>query len=210
MFYTLEQTLLPASEPVTVEDAKVQARIDADVTDEDGLLRAYIRAATRQVETETGRQLMLATYVYRASGFPSCAWIEIPKPPLIAVTSVAYVDTAGVTQTWASSNYRVDVQSDPGRVHLAYGISWPSVRSQYDAVQITYLAGYGAELLDDDPLTYGPRPEAVPEALRIAILLWVADLYRTREPSGEKAMHVMPYSIERFLWPYRLASVLVG
>ena len=198
MSYTLVQTLPPTAEPVTVEEAKAQARIDADLTEEDGLLRAYIRAATRQVETETGRQLMLATWVYRASAFPACGIIEVPRPPLLTVTTLAYVDGLGVTQTWASSNYRVDVQADPGRVHLAYAISWPSVRSQYDAVQLTYTAGYGA------------APSDVPEPLRVAILLWVAELYKNREPTGEKAMHAMPYSVERLIWPYRLASVLVG
>jgi uncharacterized phiE125 gp8 family phage protein len=218
MHYTLTQTVAPVSEPVTVEEAKAQARIDADLTDEDGLLRAYIRAATRQIESETGRQLMLATYVMRLNTFPetwgryasACFdWIELPRPPLIAVSSVQYVDSEGVTQTWATSNYTVDTYADPGRVYLAYDASWPTIRSIPNAGIITYLAGYGAEL-DDDLVTYNTVPEKVPEELRVAILLWVAELYKNREPTGDRIAHMMPYSVERLIWPYRLASVLVG
>jgi uncharacterized phiE125 gp8 family phage protein len=207
MPYSLVQTLAPASEPVTVPEAKAQARIDADLTDEDALLALYITAARRQVETETGRQLMLATYAYRADCFPVGDCLELPRPPLVAVSSIAYVDSNGDTQTWASSNYTVDTSSDPGKVHLAYNATWPTIRDVPNAVTITYQAGYGATFDDPD---YLPAPEKVPAELRVAILLWVAELYKHREPTGDRQSYVMPYAVERLVWPYRLASVLVG
>lgn len=57
MRYSIVQTVAPTSEPITVPEAKAQARIDADLTDEDALVQTYIQAARGQVETETGRQL---------------------------------------------------------------------------------------------------------------------------------------------------------
>ena len=196
MAWSVVQTVPPASEPVTVAEVKAQARID--ISDDDTLLASYIKGARQQVETETGRQLLTATWVYRADAFPRCGYIALPKPPLLTVTALAYVDSAGVTQTWGSSNYRVDLYDDPGTVRLAYGVSWPSTRSQFDAVQLTYTAGYGA------------TAASVPEPLRLAILLWVAHLYEHREAVSERELYAMPLGVERLVWPYRVASVLVG
>ena len=198
MTYSVVQTVAPSSEPVTLAEVKLQCRIDSDMTAEDTLLTQYIAIARQQIENETGRQLITATWVYRADAFPVCRWIEMPRPPLLTITTLAYVDGAGTTQTWASSNYRVNSYADPGRLELAYGVSWPTVRSQFDAVQVSYTAGYGA------------AASAVPEPLRQAILLWVADLYLRREPTGDRQAYLMPLSVERLLWPYRVASVLIG
>lgn len=194
MGYSVIQTTPPASEPVTLTEVKAQARIDLDA--DDTLLTSYIKAVRQLIETETGRQLLTATWVYRAWGFEHCCYVELPKPPLLTVTSIAYVDSDGVTQTWAASNYRVSTAK--GRVYLASGVSWPSVRSQFDALQITYTAGYGA------------TAASVPEPLRIAALLWIAHLYEHRETVNDKQLYEVPLASERFLWPYRLASVLVG
>jgi uncharacterized phiE125 gp8 family phage protein len=198
MRYSLVQTVPPTTEPVTLAEVKAQSRIDAVDAEQDTLLGNYIEAVRQQVENETGRQLITATWVYRAWGFPGCPYIELPKPPLLTISAVAYVDADGVTQTWAGSNYRADIYAQPGRLYLAYGASWPSVRIQFDAVQITYTAGYGANAAN------------VPEPLRTAILLWVAHLYEHREAVTEKTLDVMPLAVERFVWPYRLTNLLVG
>ena len=197
MDWSLTRTVGPTVEPVSLAELKLQARIDADLTEEDELLDLYIRVATGQVENETGRQLLPATWVYRASRFPCCGVLTLPRPPLLSVTSVVYVDGAGASQTWASSNYVVQTASDTEQLSLAYGVSWPSVRSQHTAVTITYRAGYASSRL-------------VPQPLRMAILLWAAELYKHRESTGDRQAYVMPYAVERLVWPYRLAAVLIG
>jgi uncharacterized phiE125 gp8 family phage protein len=200
MRWSLVQTLAPTAEPVTLDELKAQARIDADLTDEDALLQAYIVAARQQIETETGRQLMQATYVLRLDCFPRGGCLPLPRPPLVSLTSLDYIDTAGVNQTWASSNYLVDPYADPGAVHLAFGVSWPSTQGVPNAVTLTYVTGYG-----DDP-------SEVPQPLRIAILLMAAELYAHRELSTDRRIITaeLPMSAARLIWPYRTAAVLVA
>jgi uncharacterized phiE125 gp8 family phage protein len=153
--------------PVSLEEQKQHLRVEHD--DEDGYIGSLIAAATGYVESRADRQLCTATWTLKCDGFPypSCP-IELPKPPLASVTSVAYVDTAGSTQTWASSNYTVDTQSEPGSVRPVYSGTWPTARGHVNDVTITYVAGYGAA-------------SAVPEVFKHAIKLLVGHLYESRE-----------------------------
>lgn len=135
----------PTIEPVTVEEAKGTARVD--ITADDGLIYSLIVTARTLAETITGRQMVTATYRQKLDRFPSAAingqlYLELPKPPLQSVSSITYVDTAGDTQTLSSDLYTVDTDSEPGRVILDYGESWPSTRDVAQAVTITFVAGY--------------------------------------------------------------------
>lgn len=217
MRYALIQTIAPTVEPCTVAELKAQARIDTAQAEEDGILQLYLTTARQQVERETGRQVMLATYEMRLDAFPCTGsdwwdWqpgMKLPRPPLLALSAVTYVDDAGVIQTMDPADYVVDTASDPGRLLLAYNASWPSPRNQPHAVKVTFQAGYGATY-DTGSSTWLPDVDKVPAGLKTIILLWAALLYENREPVGEKETFQVPLTIDRFLWPYRLASVLVG
>jgi uncharacterized phiE125 gp8 family phage protein len=76
-----------------------------------------------------------------------------------AITGITYVDQAGVTQTWSSAEYTVDIYSRPALVYLAYGCVWPSIRGDERGIAVTYTAGFGA------------AGTAVPYELRQAVLL---------------------------------------
>src|SRR3990172_4126589 len=109
-----------------------------------------------------------ATWKLYLDSFPSI--IHVPRPPLDSITSITYIDTGGTSQTLASSQYTVitEDQYDP-QVREAYGLTWPSTRSQPNAVTVTFKSGYGANTTD------------VPEHLRQSILLLVGDLFALRE-----------------------------
>lgn len=159
----------PTSYPITIADARAHVR--QDVTDDDVWLDGAIRAATDYVEAATNRQLITATSALSLDAWPTCGWVDMPRPPLLTVTSVVYVDTAGVSQTWAASNYRVSAPAGPragrGRLSLASGVSWPTLDDVADAVTITFTHGYGAAA-------------AVPQALTQAIRLLIAHWYDHR------------------------------
>lgn len=125
-----------------MSEARSQCRITE--TDEDAQIFDWIKRATAIVEGRARRQLITATWQLKLDAWPCEPFIAVPRPPLLTVTSIAYTDTSGSSQTWASSNYIVDAASEPGRVALAYGASWPSARSIVSAITITYTAGYGA------------------------------------------------------------------
>ena len=161
-------------EPVTLDEAKRQARVDSDITADDGLIAGLIRTATLHVEKSTGRQLIQTRLLWQLDGilYAGCRgeFLQVPRPPLVAVQSVQYIDNNGTLQTWSSSLWQADLKSAPGRLRPAYGESWPSVRADFGTFRVTYDAGYGT------------AASSVPDPLRHAILLLVAHLYRFREP----------------------------
>ncbi len=162
MQYALTQIVAPTEEPVTLVEAKEQVGV-RDISYFDAKLTRLIPAARGACETRTGRQFVTATYTVKFDRFPDV--IRLPKPPLISVTSVAYVDTSGDAQTLTvTTDYTVDADSVFARIVPAYGTSWPSTRDQPNAVTVTYVTGYGAA-------------SAVPYEANAAILMLVADMF---------------------------------
>jgi uncharacterized phiE125 gp8 family phage protein len=141
--FAIRQTIAPHAEPLALQEVKDHLRIDGDL--EDAHLTALISAARGWVEGFWGRQLVASTFKLTLDAFPAeNGAIVLLNPPLIGVTSITYVDTAGSTQTLSTSDYTVDTESEPGRVVPAYNEDWPDTREQINAVAITYTAGYAA------------------------------------------------------------------
>lgn len=174
----------PAEEPVTLAEAKLHLRETESARD--ALIQSLIAGATDFSERETGRRWITQTWDLFLDAFP--AWgIEIPYPPLASLTSIKYVDSAGVEQTLASADYLVDVKSEPGRVTPAYGKTWPSIRSQMNAVTVRFVCGYGLHA-------------AVPERARTAQLLHV-EAHHNRD---DKQMQTLIEAAINLLRPLRL------
>jgi len=68
--------------------------------------------------------------------------VDLPYPPLQSVTSVTTYDRDNTSSVFSSSLYSVDLQS--GRLYLNEGEVWPTNLRDYAAVEIEYIAGYGA------------------------------------------------------------------
>lgn len=181
----------PGQEPVSVDEAKLQCRVDG--TDEDILFEWLIGTARRYVETFTRRALITQTWDLYLDTWPSVDYIDLPRPPLQSVTSITYKDTTGAATTWGASNYIVDTGRTPGRVMLAYGISWPSSTLLYptSAITVRYVCGYGA------------TGKSVPQQIRQAILLLVGHYYENREAALEKGVQGIPFGVESLLWSER-------
>jgi len=158
----------PTVEPVTLAEMKAFLRVDSH--DDDDLIEdALIPAARRYAEEVlTWRTFINTTWILTLDSFPPV--IEVPRPPLSSVTSIAYTDTSGDAQTFAAASYQVDTSSEPGRIQPAYGEVWPSVRSELNAVRVTFVAGYGAAASN------------VPEGIKMGIRQLVAHWYEAREP----------------------------
>lgn len=157
----------PAIDPIGKDDAKKHLRVEPNMVEEDDLIIGLVQSVANLVEVRTGRQLITATWELSLDELEEEMWL--PRAPLQSVVSIKYTDTNGAEQTLASNLYVVDTSTEPGRIHRAYGATWPATRSEPNAVRIRYLSGYG-----DDPLN-------VPAALRQAILLGVGHLYENRE-----------------------------
>lgn len=162
----------PASEPVSAEDAARQLRVDEESSAEYGAIEAKIKAAREDAEAYTGRAFVTQTWEAVLDAFPTDGVIPLAKGDLQSVTSVKYLDAAGVEQTLSSALYQVDSTirdgETGGRVVLAPNASWPATSDKVNAVRVRFVAGYG-------------DPAAVPEKVKQAILLMVGDLYAHRE-----------------------------
>lgn len=166
-----------AVEPLTLNECKLQLKLPVStVHPEDDLIEDILIPAVRErCEKATNRQLREVTYDWSVCEFPDA--FEVPKPPLLSVVSITYVDTSGVTQTLATNQYTVYAPTGEfpsrGRITPAYSVVWPSTRDQENAVTVRFRCGYGATT----PIA-GP---AVPALLKAGMLLDCATLYRDRE-----------------------------
>lgn len=183
----------PATEPVSLDEAKLHLRVD-DMT-EDVLIQSYIKTARIYAEGIQNRAFITQTWELWLDGFPCGDHIDIPLPPLQSVTSIDYYDTANVKTTITASDYFVDTKSEPGRTVLAYGKSWPSTTLRpANGVCVTFVAGYGIA-------------ELVPQTVKQAIFLIIGHLYEHREAITDKPLTEVPMAVESLLSLDRIVPV---
>ena len=181
----------PASiDPVTTAEAKTHMRVET--SDDDTYIAGLISAATSYAQDRTNRQFINATLKLRMDGFMGTQ-LWLPRAPLSSVSSITYLDSEDASQTLASSYYKVDTYSLPGRVRLADGESWPTTTDNPQSVTITYVSGYGTATSD------------VPEGIRLAIRMLVSHWYESREPivTGTIVAKV-PMTVDALLMQYRV------
>ena len=177
----------PAAEPVTLDQAK--AHLKVDTSDDDALIAQLVTAARARAEWQTGRAFVTQDWTLWLDAWPLQGVVEIPLAPLQAVTSFttyACDDSATVLDT---GKYRVDANSEPGRVVLQPGVTLAALRD-INAIAITFTAGYG-------------EAAAVPTPVAAAILQIVASLYAHR---GDE-MVPTPGSALAMLAPYRMVKL---
>jgi len=152
--------------PITTPDLKAHSHIDT--SDDDAQVAAYIAAATQDTESFLWRQLCTATWVLTLDRFPWSDYIDLPRPPLQSVTHVKYYDLSNTQQTLSTGDYEVDTSTEPGRIYIDRSTGWPSVYDRRNAVEIRFVAGYGAA-------------STVPEMIKQSIRMKAAHWYENRE-----------------------------
>ena len=183
---SLELITPPAIEPVSLADAKAHLRVDTD--DEDALITRLISAARGMAELATGRAFITQTWRLWLDCWPDDWAIEIPRPPLIGVSSITMYDRDGNATVVDAGSYLVDAASIPGRIVFKSTVLPPVNLREANAIAVEFDAGYGADADD------------VPAGICEGVLAWIAHLYESRgdavaAPCAQALAMLAPYRV---------------
>lgn len=134
----------PASEPVTLEEAKKQLEIASSDDTHDDQLLLVIQAAREQWEYDTDSAVMTQTLRMNFEGF-QLNEIQLLRRPVASVSSITYYDDSNALQTLATDVYSLHAMARS--VRLNFDKVWPSTYTRWDAVTVNYVAGYSTRQL---------------------------------------------------------------
>lgn len=154
-----------AAEPVSLAEARLQLKVDADDTSHDTYITNVLIPGAREfAEHYTGLALAPRTLEAAMDEFPACSdAIVLPMPPVTSITSVKYTDEAGDEQTLDTADYALDAY-DNRTVALTYDSTWPATQCIPNAVRVRFVCGYDGQA-EGDP--------ALPQAVKAAMLLHI-------------------------------------
>jgi len=179
----------PASEPLSLSDAKTYLRVDHE--HEDALIAAMMAAARIQVEARTRRALITQSWRIVLDRWPPSGVIAAPVSPLRRVLAARLRDPAGESLPLDADIFIANTASSPGMIAFDAGrVIHPA--KPFAGIEIDIEAGYG-EAAD------------VPAPLLQAIRLLLARAYEYR--GSEKNDGAMPEGIVALLAPYRVVSL---
>lgn len=165
----------PTTTPVSLSEAKVQCKVEADDTSEDAFILDCIQAAVDTVQSEKDCQLMTATW----DMYLDCwrAMITIKKQPVQSITAIYYIDKDGNEVELDSSLYSVDTVSAFARLQFFTTMNYPSLQdNRLNAIRIRFVAGYA-------------NSDSVPFRIKRFILACVREFYDKRDASFKMTKH---------------------
>lgn len=196
-------------DPVSTQELRDFARLDDAI--DSNFINSFIKASTMFCEEYTNKSFINRTLKMSLDGVAEVdiplregvtvgpieifynRHIELPKSPVSSVTHIKYYNDSDTESTWATSNYYVDTQSDPAKILLRDGGTWPTNLRKANGIEITYVSGYGSNRSD------------TPEAIRVAIMQMALFMYEHRgedEKQGFGSGIKAPYSVASLLSPY--------
>ena len=125
--------------------------------------------------------------------------VNLPFSPLVSVTHVKTFDDSDNATTMASSRYFVDTASDYGRVVLRTGETRDDMLRVANAIEITYVAGYGSVAT------------SVPAGIRQGIIVLASHFFENPEMviKGQN-ISVIPTLVNSLWKPFRNIRFGVG
>lgn len=201
----LQQLTAPVAEPLTLAQGRKHLRLTAvgspPVHPEDDLVTASIAAARRRVENHTHRALVTQQWRLELDRWPENSRIVLPKPPLMSVDSIEYVDLAGDTQTLDPDLYQVmrptGPTADRAEIIPAYLAVLPAMRCYPGSLIINFTAGYGSGGSPDDSVAN------IPADVIAALKLLLGHYFENRQEVivGSTAAQ-LPAAVEALLSSY--------
>jgi len=164
-------------------------------TAEDDFLSGLRSAAEEFIENYTNRKVTRQTWKVYFDEFPGGDGIEIPYPPLVTIPSsgLVYTNSSGGNTKFSSTKWSADTVSEPGRLVLKYGESWPApTLATNNPISIEFQCGYSAT--------------TIKQSIKNAMLLMIGQWYEGRENAviSGQSFQEMPIAAKALLAPYRI------
>ena len=196
----------PATEPVTLAEAKLWLRVDDDADDD--LIAELITAARGIIEELTSRALVSTTYRAEWDQLPAAGMYQgaatirelvLPRGPLVSVAWIKYSadDASGTETTFDAANYTVGNidRNRLGRLWVDADSDWPTLGDFPGALRCQFVAGYGAAAL-------------VPAELKVAVKLLLTHLYQNRAPVNVgNIVNEIPFSLAHLIAQHKLTHL---
>ena len=184
-------------EPLTTTEVRDHVR---GSTADNTLIANQAKAARLYCENFTHREFMLKTLRYSLDEWPR-SFIELPRPvngsTAITAPVVSYRQQGNSTfTTFGSTNYLVDSESEPGRIVLKFGATWPTDTLEAgQSVRVDFPSG--AAVVAD-----------VQQSLKQGILLLSAHWYENRESVAVGTISTtVQQSLHALLFAHKIPSV---
>jgi uncharacterized phiE125 gp8 family phage protein len=168
----------PAVEPITLTEAKNWLKVIG--TADDDLITMLIESTRQSMEDALNLKMITQTVKQTRDEWPvGSVEFELDAYPVQSVTSIAYKTTSDTTQILSADSYVLDNTTQPARIYLKDGYTWPTLQAESEAVTINFVAGYGDTAAD------------VPSKLKTLILHAIAFAYENRmNPVQERVTYI--------------------
>lgn len=188
----------PLAEPVSVAEVQAELRLTTDTDSE--MIMTHIAAARQIGERITRQSLCYKGYVQYFDGFPSPANpMRLAVPPVIAVSSIKYLDMDLVQQTWDPSEYFLANKQSPALIVAKPSNVYPAAASVPGSVEVHMTCGFSTDGYGDITRTLEPE-------LKLAIIKLAAHFYDHPEATSQDLQNVVP---ENYLSVFRSNRIYV-
>lgn len=179
-------TTPPTVEPVSLSEAKAHLRVTH--SDDDTYISTLINSARSIVEQFCGLALLQQSWSVFRDDWPTQGIFNLPLAPIISITDLLIYGEDDVAATLDPAHYFLDGASKPCRLVLRGGRSVPTPGRRANGIELKLVAGFGA------------AATAVPNQIKQALLIIIADWYASR---GDVDAGALPLSARSLLAPYR-------
>ena len=197
----MERLLTPATvDLLTLSTVKAHVREEESFTGNDAVLSALMAAGVEQVRQIVSKSLLQETWEANFAAPDALGQLVLTRSPFVSVTSVQVLRSGTYETLTVDTDYVVRRLSDervairPPRGSNGAQGSFGQANDDEAAFRVVYVAGYGAAASD------------VPAPIACAALLYIADLYQTREASRQANIVDNPAAM-RLLSPFRATIV---
>ena len=171
----LSRTSEPASEPVSLSEAKLYLRVDD--SNEDALITDCIVASRLMAEQWLGRSLITQSWKL-AFDLAIADSVWLPMGPVTSILSIVIFNQDGSSSTLAANTYWLNAAKN--------AVEFDTIFSGF-RIEISYNTGYGVAA-------------AVPKPIKMGILAHIASIFDAR---GDAVEAGIPEQSMAFYRPYR-------